>query len=725
MTEFRSAPARARRGLSIGAKLCCVQAASATLFFLVSLVSVFAVRASDAAVARHGVELQRLHNVEQIAHLLAESRVADAYQAFGAGGGAALPKRPDRELSARFSALSALSTGTAIDARVGDLAEAWRLYSVEQEKLFQVPADRRDAPETRRLGREMDARYARIDATTHMLIADILGEAETAGRAARNLNDLMATVVVLVCGAGIAMALLILLFVRRRIVQRLRAITMSLSQLAGGNLDVPVSGGERRDEIGAMVRALEVFRSHARELDEAHRETQDAQSAAEAMARHDALTGLPNRRLFTEALERAIEDDGPCAVLLLDLDRFKPVNDIHGHDAGDAVLCAVADRFAAHRHELGTVARLGGDEFVVVLPVHGGTEEAARAARLIGRLVSEPVAVDGGFAELTATIGIALFPQDGVDPTSLLRAADLAMYQAKAEGRDTYRFFKASMSDRVHERAMLDADLRRAIMAGEIRPHYQPLVSIDDGELVGFEILSRWHHPEHGVIMPMVFIPAADERGLLGELTYRVLRQACIDSRNWPDHLRLSLNLSPGQIKDPKLASRILAILVQTGVAPSRLEIEITENALITDVETTRTVLASLQSLGMSIALDDFGTGYSSLYQLRDLKFDKIKIDKSFVHELDHGQDNAAIVQAMIGLSKSLGLATTAEGIEDASQWDSLSSWGCDYGQGYLFGKAMTAEQADALVSAPLSSQKLAPRGARRLLAATPRLAHA
>lgn len=280
------------------------------------------------------------------------------------------------------------------------------------------------------------------------------------------------------------------------------------------------------------------------------------------------------------------------------------------------------------------------------------------------------------------------------------------------------------MNDRIHERAMLDTDLRRAIMAGEIRPHYQPLVSIDDGQIVGFEILSRWHHPQHGIIMPMVFIPAADERGLLSELTYRVLRQACMDARNWPEHVRLSLNLSPSQLKDPKLAARILAILAQTGISPSRIEIEVTENALITDVETTRAVLASLQSLGMSIALDDFGTGYSSLYQLRDLKFDKIKIDKSFVHELDHGQDNAAIVRAMIGLSKSLGLATTAEGIEDASQWESLSSWGCDFGQGYLFGKPMTAEQAAALIAAPRSQQLRDAIEGRHHAFAQPKLAH-
>jgi EAL domain-containing protein (putative c-di-GMP-specific phosphodiesterase class I) len=297
------------------------------------------------------------------------------------------------------------------------------------------------------------------------------------------------------------------------------------------------------------------------------------------------------------------------------------------------------------------------------------------------------------------------------------------MYRAKTKVAGPFQFFESSMRDQVEKRALLDVDLRRAISADEIRPYYQPLVSIDGGDVVGFEILARWDHPLRGTILPDDFIYAADERGLLTDMTYRILRRACEDARHWPSHLTLSLNLAPSQLSDPLMATRLLAILTQTGMAPERIEIEVTENALITDLATTKTLLSTLQQMGLTISLDDFGTGYASLYQLRDLKFDKIKIDRSFVERLAHSGEGNVIVQAMIGLGKGLGLKITAEGIEGADQLDQLSAWGCDFGQGYLFGKAMTAAQAGQLVGAKTvepTGKRLRLRDAKPIVDALP-----
>ena len=628
----------------IGATLSRIQGVSVALFLVASIVSITAVQTlTQSAVSLHGRELNRLEVVEEIADTLAENRIAEAYQIFSdTPASRELLARRNRELNSGLGALKAFPATGAVQFQVGRLASSWRNYLVVQRSMGRLSDARRRDDAVRMFEGPLQQRYDAIDRMTDTLVDQIAGEAGKAAVRARDLSRLTTAIVLVVCGAGAVLAMGMLLFVRRRIVRPLANITASLSELASGDLDVVVNGGERRDEIGAMVRSLEVFRSHAKQLNEAHWEMSQAHARAEALARHDALTGLPNRRLFIEALMRATQAEGgqAVAVLLIDLDRFKPINDVHGHRAGDLVLCELAERFAAHREELAMVARLGGDEFAAILPIRRGADDAVRAARLISKIISEPIALDDGFVEVGATIGIALFPQDGADPAALLRAADLAMYEAKTEARGTIRFFKSTMHDQVQDRALLDADLRRAISEGEIRPHYQPLVSLDGGDLVGFEILARWHHPERGIIMPDVFIPAADERGLLSELTYRLLRRACLDARRWPAHLRLSLNLAPSQLRDPALGPRILAILTETGMSPARVEIEVTENALIGDLEASKAVLTSLQNLGMTIALDDFGTGYSSLYHLQELKFDKIKIDKSFVRALEAGEEN-------------------------------------------------------------------------------------
>ena len=428
---------------------------------------------------------------------------------------------------------------------------------------------------------------------------------------------------------------------------------------------------------------------------------QGAERAAQSIARRDALTGLPNRRMLTETIQAAGREGATGkghAVFLIDLDRFKPVNDIYGHAAGDVVLCEVAERLVAVLPRDAVAARLGGDEFAAFVPSEGRNDDLMRLAQQLLHRLSEPVSWQQTRIEVGATIGIALMPQDGSDAETLLRSADIAMYRGKREGRGLYRFFEQAMDEELKARVSLESALRAAIGAGEIKPHYQPLVSLPEQTLLGFEILARWYHPDRGIIPPNVFIPIAEDTGLVTDLCYALLRQACNDARHWPTHIRLAINISPVQFKDRLLAPRLLAILRDTGFAPSRLEVEITETALTNDLDVARATLAMLQAAGVSVALDDFGTGYSSLYHLREMKFDKIKIDRSFVQSLGDNAESAKIITAILGLGRSLGILTTAEGIEnqDNSAW--LAAAGCTTGQGYLFGPPVPASAVGEFV---------------------------
>ena len=428
-----------------------------------------------------------------------------------------------------------------------------------------------------------------------------------------------------------------------------------------------------------------------------------AEALAESSSRHDSLTGLANRRLFQDTLRAALaarrpEDSFP--IMLIDLDRFKPVNDVHGHAAGNAVLCAVADRLRDLVPPGGTVARLGGDEFVALLPTGQDQEALGDLAQRMIAAVRRPIPWNHGQVEVDATIGIALATPDNQEPETLLHAADVAMYLGKREGRGTFRFFHAAMDLALQARAQLESDLRRAITRGEIAPYYQPIVSLPDQDLAGFEVLARWNHPTRGVIAPDDFIPTAEETGLISDLYYSLLRQACLDAQSWPPHLQLAVNISARQLKDHQLPARTLAILTETGFAPSRLEAEITESALINDLDAARSILTSLQNLGVTIALDDFGTGYSSLYHVSELKFNKLKIDKSYVTTLKQGSERAKLVDAIIQLGASLSLQTTAEGIETDANLDWLSDQGCNFGQGYFFGHPMPKDAADFFLDA-------------------------
>ena len=510
-----------------------------------------------------------------------------------------------------------------------------------------------------------------------------------------------------VCAMSIVALILagwIVAMIRAGITEPVAKIARSVSRLAGGELGHAIAETDREDEIGCLARAFEVFRKNVQDLQAAHRATEEAQKRADELARYDPLTGLANRRVFLDDLRAAIEargqGSGVFAVFVLDLDRFKPVNDAHGHATGDQVLCEVAERLRLCLGEEGLVARLGGDEFAALVRIAGPSGEMTdgmiRLANQILCAVAEPIAVDEMAIEVGVSIGASVYPMDGDDPETLIQNADLAMYRAKRDGRATFQFFEAEMEREVKARAALEADLRRAIANEEIRPYYQPIVALGDGRLTGFEILARWLHPDGAVVPPDAFIPLAEETGLIAEMTFTLLRRACRDSADWPAGIGLSLNVSPVQLKDPHLATRLLAILSACRFPPDRLEIEITETALIEDLATAKSVLSALQGLGIRIVLDDFGTGYSSLCHLREFSLDKIKIDRSFVQSLMRNPDSEKILTAILGLGTSLGLPTTAEGIEDIDTVRRMAANGCELGQGYYFAEAMPAPEARA-----------------------------
>ena len=442
--------------------------------------------------------------------------------------------------------------------------------------------------------------------------------------------------------------------------------------------------------LSLIVPAILLKRSSAR-LQQAYSRLSDAQQKAQTLARHDVLTGLPNRRVFRDAVSARIRgsNDSRNAVLLIDLDRFKPVNDLHGHQVGDSVLCEVAERLKALVPQGGIVSRLGGDEFALIAS-HASTEATRKLAQRIITALSAPYALQTSSIGIGASIGIAVCGDDGQAPEKVLRAADLALYRAKREGRNCLRFFEAGMDREIRERAKLEWDLRDAIESGTIEPHYQPILDLQTRTVVAFEILSRWTR-NGKTVEPRVFIPVIEEIGAMDKLTCGILRRACRDALQWPEEIALSLNLSPTQIQDHELPDRITAILRETSFPPARLQVEITEDALVKDLATAKRVLGSLSAIGVRLALDDYGTGYSSLHHLHELKFEKIKIDRSFIAAMSSDTDSMKIVEAILAMSASLNLRVTAEGIESPIHASWLTRQGCDEGQGYLFGQAMPA----------------------------------
>ncbi len=443
-----------------------------------------------------------------------------------------------------------------------------------------------------------------------------------------------------------------------------------------------VSGKPVLDSYGGF----QGFRGVGSDITAAHR----SDERIAYLARYDSLTDLPNRTLFQEALAQACAQPTRFAVLCLDLDGFKAVNDTFGHSTGDALLAAVAGRLRTSVREGDVVARLGGDEFAVLQA--GADAEAASllAQRLIER-VADPFQVGGSSLTVGVSIGIAsecagLFPDD------LLRTADLALYHSKTAGRGTWCFFKPEMAIRAQEKHRLQADLRYAIDHDELTLDFQPIVDIGSGDVIGAEALARWTHPVRGRVSPAEFIPAAEEAGLIYPLGAWVLRRACEQAAGWAGKSRVAVNLSPLQFRDPGLLDLIDTVLADTGLPATRLELEITESVFLDALDTTLTCLYALRSRGIHIALDDFGTGYSSLSYLRSFPFDKVKIDQSFIRDLGVTDNALAIIQAIVGMAGSLGMCTTGEGVETHAQAELLRRTGCSQVQGYFFGRPCSSD---------------------------------
>ena len=476
------------------------------------------------------------------------------------------------------------------------------------------------------------------------------------------------------------------------------------AQLLADSGPIPVEVIARNSEAEGAVRRIFAVRDL--------RERRAAEQRILFLAHFDTLTGLPNRASFQDRLENDIASmkakGNDLALMIVDLDRFKEINDVHGHAAGDELLKATATRITALLSHNEFAARLGGDEFVIV---QTGRDQPASAARLADKLLevfSKPVLLAGQPFHVGLTIGVALYPRDGEDTRMLLANADLALYRAKEHGRARACFFTPDMDESVRERRILAQQLTQALENDELEVYYQAQASIATGEIIGFEALARWNHPTHGYISPAQFIPIAEETDLILHLGEWILRKVCKEAAGWTQPYMVAVNLSPIQFKLANLPELVHEILLETGMPPARLELEITESALIEDLQRTLDMLRKIKALGVAIAMDDFGTGYSSLSTLQAFPFDKLKIDKSFVDKIGSRQQAAVIVTAVLGLGRSLDIPVLAEGVESEEQRSFLNSEACAQAQGYLFGKPAPLNDIRHIVYAS-SSIKVAP----------------
>jgi diguanylate cyclase (GGDEF)-like protein/PAS domain S-box-containing protein len=453
-----------------------------------------------------------------------------------------------------------------------------------------------------------------------------------------------------------------------------------------------LKGQQRVTRLSAREMASNGFRGTATDVtDEV-----EARRRIEYLSQHDSLTGLPNRTRLQEFLDGKLKaaptHEHPLVMLSVDLDRFKPVNDLLGHAAGDHVLTEISHRLGECVRSGDLVARIGGDEFVLILTDISSQEQVEALCRRLINSVEKPVAINDQEVFVSASIGIAMAPNDASQATELLRYADIALYEAKAGGRNTWRFYAGGMNAKIIERRRLESDLRYAIKHGELRLHFQPRLRISDGQMVGAEALVRWQHPERGMIPPDVFIPIAEETGLIMPLSDWVLHTACCTANRWTNDVFVSVNLSPTEFQRGNLVARVQKALADTRFNPTRLELELTESVMLDDAASALDVMIGLKALGVRLSLDDFGTGYSSLSYLRSFPFDGLKIDRSFVNTLGENENDKSIIQAIVGLGRALSLTITAEGIETAEQWAMLEEVRCDEGQGYLISRPLDSD---------------------------------
>ncbi|HUP06572.1 MAG TPA: EAL domain-containing protein [Caldimonas sp.] len=496
---------------------------------------------------------------------------------------------------------------------------------------------------------------------------------------------------------SIALARVITQLDRRRAEQKIHQMNEQLSK-ANEALECRVA-----DRTKELVRANQQLRS---EMERRER----SQATIVHMAHHDPLTGLGNRLLFHKQLDEAVmcrqRQGGQLAVLFIDLDGFKTINDTLGHATGDSMLRHLARRLRNALRDSDKIGRLGGDEFAIIqFGNHQPHEATALAARLI-ELIGAPFSIDNQTLFIGASIGIAIADDEYRDCDQLLRAADLAMYRAKADGRGRFRLFDPEFDRQVQERRDLELALRAAVDEDALEIHYQPSVNLRTGRVSGVEALSRWKDPQRGFVPPGTFIPLAEEMGLIGVIGERVLRRACAEAAGWPQHVTVAVNMSPAQFQSGRLVANVKDALVASGLAPTRLELEITESILLQGSESNLALLNQLRDLGVRISLDDFGTGYSSLSYLRSFPFDKIKIDKSFIHDLSNSQSSVAIVRAVCGLARSLGATTTAEGVETDDQLRQIADEGCTEVQGYIFSRPLPAGEIPGLLARVLPAAR-------------------
>ena len=487
---------------------------------------------------------------------------------------------------------------------------------------------------------------------------------------------------------GLALVLIGSLRLAKAIARPISALEEAANALEKGDRTTVEVEGD--DEIARLAKSFNAM----------SRGIADREDRTVHLAFHDSLTSLPNRVLFREQLEsglrQAVHRQSSLAILCIDLDGFKGVNDTLGHPVGDEMLKIVGTLLTALAGDA-FVARLGGDEFAIIL--HDGDGDRPRAvSQAIVDALREPMMVGAHRVMTGASIGIAMGPGDGTNADILLKNADLALYRAKQEGRCGFRFFEPSLDAQARARRQLELDMREALATGQFSLDFQPILSLKSDHIQGFEALLRWHHPTRGLVSPVEFIPIAEDTGLIIPIGEWVLQEACRQAATWPDNIRVAVNVSPLQFRNPGLQGVIVQAVARSGIAANRLEIEMTESIFVENTEATLSLLHSLRNLGIRIALDDFGTGYSSLSYLRAFPFDKIKIDRSFVSGIEDASDAAAIVRAIVDLASALGMETTAEGVELEQQMDELRRQGCGSMQGFLYSRPVSAGEVAALL---------------------------
>ncbi len=481
-------------------------------------------------------------------------------------------------------------------------------------------------------------------------------------------------------------------------------------------IDAVFAGGESPDHLLVNALLLNVvlvifgYRRY-RELQSEIDERRHAEEKARQLAERDPLTGCLNRRSITDATNQLRVDISTkglaIAYCMIDLDNFKQINDIHGHATGDAVLIEVANRINALLPKDASFARLGGDEFGIIVPFDPQTRD--RIDDLVIRIyeqISRPIELEKMTLDATVSIGVSTdFDESGFDPDlanadSLMQRADIAMYHAKKQGKNRYFWFEKTMENELRFRNELETGIRRGLVTDEFVPYYEQQVDLETGKLVGFEMLARWQTETMGLVTPDIFIPIAEEIGLITQLSDSLIEKAFIDANSWDDTLTLAINVSPIQLRDPWFAQKLLKIMIKHRFPAERLEIEITESCLHDNIGLVRSIITSLRNQGVKVSLDDFGTGYSSLEQLRTLPFDRLKIDRSFVSELNKPNSNSKIVDAIVSLARGLNMPITAEGIEDEAILDTLKNMGTLKGQGYLYGKPESADEVQSRLEA-------------------------